>query len=404
MGFYDDDGRVDRNRRGPSKSGYFLASLAGLILGALLVIAVLPKLVDYNLLPGEAGNEQVQIERNNEQPRGQSVSLNVTTDVTKAVDKAQDTVVGITNIQSGNFWEGESAQPAGTGSGVIYKKAGNKAYIVTNNHVIEGAQQLEVTLADGTKLPAKLRGTDIWSDLAVIEVDGKNIKKVAEFGDSDALKIGEPVIAIGNPLGLEFSGSVTQGVISGLERTIPVDINGDNILDWQAEVLQTDAAINPGNSGGALVNIAGQVIGINSMKIAQNAVEGIGLSIPINFAKPIIDSLESKGEMIRPAMGVQLRNVSEVPAYHQQETLKLPRNITEGAMIEQVLPNTPASKAGLQELDVIVKMDHQEVRDVLELRKYMYNEKKVGDRVEVTFYRNGKQHTVTMTLTSEETF
>ncbi|KAB7707601.1 PDZ domain-containing protein [Bacillus aerolatus] len=401
MGYYD-DGRAGRNQRGPSKSGYFLASLAGLILGALLVIIALPKLADYDILPGGESNEQVHIEQNDEQPKGQNVSLNITTDVTKAVDKAQDTVVGITNIQSGSFWEEESAQPAGTGSGVIYKKSGDKAYIVTNYHVIEGAQQLEVTLADGTKVPAKMRGGDIWTDLAVVEIDGKNVKKVAEFGDSDALKIGEPVIAIGNPLGLEFSGSVTQGVISGLERAIPVDINGDNMIDWQAEVLQTDAAINPGNSGGALVNIAGQVIGINSMKIAQSAVEGIGLSIPINFAKPIIDSLEKNGKMVRPAMGVTLRNVNEIPAYHQQETLKLPREINDGAMVEQVMPNTPASKAGLQEFDVIVKLDNQAVRDILELRKYMYNKKKVGDKVEVTFYRSGKKQKTTMTLTSEE--
>lgn len=402
MGYYDDGRANGRHQRGPSKTGYFLASLAGLIIGALLVVLALPKLADYNLLPNEQETENVQIEPNKEQPRGQDVSLNVTTDVTKAVDKAQDTVVGITNIQSGSFWEGESAQPAGTGSGVIYKKTGDKAYVVTNNHVVQGAQQLEVTLADGTKVPAKLRGTDIWSDLAVVEIDGKNVKKVAEFGDSDALKIGEPVIAIGNPLGLEFSGSVTQGVISGLERAIPVDINGDNVVDWQAEVLQTDAAINPGNSGGALVNIGGQVVGINSMKIAEQSVEGIGLSIPINFAKPIIHSLETEGKMVRPAMGVTLRNVNEVPAYHQQETLKLPKNITDGAMVEQVYPNTPASKAGLQEFDVIVQLDNQKVHDILELRKYMYTKKKVGDRMEVHFYRNGKLQKETMTLTSEE--
>ncbi|GLY08822.1 S1C family serine protease [Pseudobacillus badius] len=403
MGYYDDDKAEGRNQRGPRKSGYFLASLAGLVIGALIVVLALPKLADYNLLPNMQDNENVQIEPAKEQKKGQNVSLNVTTDVTKAVDKAQDAVVGITNIQSGNFWEGESSQPAGTGSGVIYKKTGDKAYVVTNNHVVEGAQQLEVTLSDGTKVPAKLRGTDIWSDLAVVEMDGTKVKKVAEFGDSDALKIGEPVLAIGNPLGLEFSGSVTQGVISGLERAIPVDVNGDNVVDWQAEVLQTDAAINPGNSGGALVNIAGQVIGINSMKIAEQSVEGIGLSIPINFAKPIIDSLETKGKMVRPAMGVTLRNVNEIPSYHQQETLKLPKNVTDGAMVEQVYPNTPASKAGLQEFDVIVQLDNQKVHDILELRKHMYTKKQVGDKMEVHFYRNGKLKKETMTLTSEGT-
>ena len=121
-----------------------------------------------------------------------------------------------------------------------------------------------MSLIDGTKIPAKLLGSDIWTDLAVLEVPADQIKVVAEFGNSDKLKPGEPVLAIGNPLGLTFSGSVTQGIISGLERTIPVDINQDGTPDWQAEVLQTDAAINPGNSGGALINIDGQVVGINS--------------------------------------------------------------------------------------------------------------------------------------------
>uniref|UniRef100_UPI0030C839CB S1C family serine protease n=1 Tax=Enterococcus faecium TaxID=1352 RepID=UPI0030C839CB len=156
-------------------------------------------------------------------------------------------------------------------------------------------------------------------DLAVLEIDAGHIKKIAEFGNSEALKMGEPVLAIGNPLGATFSGSVTQGIISGINRTIPVDINLDGMIDWQAEVLQTDAAINPGNSGGALVNIAGQVIGINSMKIAESAVEGIGLSIPINYAKPIINDLEKFGEVKRPYMGVDLKSVNEIPGYYQEE-------------------------------------------------------------------------------------
>src|SRR5690606_4172511 len=184
------------------------------------------------------------------------------------------------------------------------------------------ADQLEVTLADGSKEPAQLRGSDMWTDLAVIEMKADHVDTVAEFGDSSTLKTGEPVIAIGNPLGLQFSGSVTQGIVSAIDRTVPIDLNKDGLVDWQAEVIQTDAAINPGNSGGALINIAGQLIGINSMKIATQAVEGIGFSIPINYARPIINDLEKYGEIKRPAIGVTLRDVAEVPAYHQQETLK----------------------------------------------------------------------------------
>ncbi|MEK4222078.1 S1C family serine protease [Bacillus sp. FSL W8-0116] len=401
MGFYDEDPAQKKTGRG--KGGYFLASLAGLIVGALLVLIALPRLTDQSILNSGTGTDNTET---NQTVRHKKVSVNVTTDVTKAVSKAKDAVVGISNIQSTSFWDtGETkSEEAGSGSGVIYKKVGNRAFIVTNYHVIEGAEKLEVTLADGTKVPAKVRGGDIWTDLAVLEIDGSHVKKVAEFGDSSALKQGEPVIAIGNPLGLEFSGSVTEGIVSGLERTVPVDIDQDGVEDWQAEVIQTDAAINPGNSGGALINLAGQVVGINSMKISQEAVEGIGFSIPINYAEPIISSLEKYGKIQRPAMGVTLRNVNEISAYHQQETLKLPSNVKDGVMIEQVLPNSPADKAGLKELDVIVQLDDQKIHDILGLRKYLYNNKKTGDTITVKFYREGKLKTTTVKLTSENSF
>ena len=405
MGYYDED--ENRLRQPKEKKGrFFLTSLIGAIIGALLVILAVPTLSNYGLLPYSVQpTNQVQVQENKgNTTTTQNVSLKVNTDVTRAVEKAGDAVVGITNIQTTSFWSQEGgSQEAGTGSGVIYKKENGKAFIVTNNHVIEGASQLEVTLADGTKIPATLKGSDPWMDLAVLEVDGNSIKTIAEFGDSDTLKSGEPVIAIGNPLGLGFSGSVTSGIISGVERTIPVDLNGDGIEDWQVEVLQTDAAINPGNSGGALINIAGQVIGINSMKIAQEAVEGIGLSIPINTAIPIIKSLEQFGEMIRPTMGVQLRNLTEISAYHQQETLKMPNDVTEGVMIEAVVANSPAGRAGLKELDVIVEMDGETIADVITLRKHLYNEKNIGDKMTVKFYREGKLEEATLTL-SDETF
>jgi serine protease Do len=404
MGYYDEENQRSGKQKG-NRGGYFLASLLGLLLGAILVIIAVPQLSNYNILPYDVNEDLAETDEeyhNNSNVNTQNVSVDVTTDVTKAVEKAGDSVVGITNIQSASFWGQESGQQeAGTGSGVIYKKAGGKAYVVTNNHVVEGAEQLEVTLADGTKLTAELIGTDVWTDLAVLEMSGKNIKDddVIQFGNSNELKAGEPVIAIGNPLGLNFSGSVTQGVISGVERTIPVDINQDGVEDWQAEVLQTDAAINPGNSGGALVNVAGQLIGINSMKIAQEAVEGIGLAIPINYAQPIIEDLEKYGEVKRPAMGITLQNVSEVPAYHQQETLKLPEDVINGVMIRAVQPNTPAAQAGLQELDVIVELDGEKVNNNIELRKHLYNEKNVGDQMKVKFYRDGKLQEVTMKLT-----
>ena len=364
MGFYDDHS-PNRNQYKRSRRSGFFSGLIGGIIGALLLGLIFP-----GILGGNRETNNTAVETNKGNTLTKNVSLDVTTDVTKAVEKAGQGVVGITNIQTSNFWSSNGSEEAGVGSGVIYKKAGDTVFIVTNHHVVEGATELEVTLADGTKTPGKLSGSDVWTDLAVVEISSKGIadKLITEFGDSEALKIGEPVLAIGNPLGLQFSGSVTQGIISGVNRTVPVDINKDGIPDWNAEVIQTDAAINPGNSGGALINIGGQVVGINSMKIAQQSVEGIGFSIPINFVIPIIEDLEMYGEVKRPAMGVSIRNVEEITAYHQQQTLKLPADITDGIMIEHIAPSSPAERAGLQELDVITELDGENVANVLELR------------------------------------
>ncbi|WP_111644834.1 S1C family serine protease [Paranoxybacillus vitaminiphilus] len=403
MGYYDDHYQQYQQKQKGNRGGTFLAALVGAILGALLIMFSIPTLSKWNVLPYDIaikGDENEMKEDMSQKPVVQkSVAVDVVSQVTKAVDKVSDAVVGVVNIQEASFWS--QGGEAGTGSGVIYKKANGKAFIVTNHHVVENASQIEVSLKDGTRVPAKLLGSDVLTDLAVLEIDAKHVKKVAEFGNSDVVKPGEPVIAIGSPLGLQFAGSVTQGIISGTNRTIEVDLDQDGMPDWNAEVLQTDAAINPGNSGGALVNIEGQVIGINSMKIAQEAVEGIGFSIPINFAQPIIADLEKYGQVRRPYMGVELRSLSDISSYHLQETLHLPEDVTEGVAIVQVVPMSPAAQAGLKQFDVIVALDDKPIRNVLELRKYLYTEKSIGDEMKVTFYREGKKQTVTMKLAKE---
>lgn len=393
--------RYKKKGGGGGKGGYLFTGFIGVIIGALLVWLMMPGLV--NQMPGtttsSAGND------NKNETTINQVATEVTTDVTKAVDKASGAVVGITNIQevtTGGFWSPRSSseQPAGSGSGVIYKVQGDKAFIVTNNHVIEGANQLEVTMPDGTKEVAQLVGRDVWTDLAVISISSKDVKTVATFGSSDVLKQGETVIAIGNPLGLEFYGSVTTGVVSGKDRSVPVDTNGDGTIDWQQEVLQTDAAINPGNSGGALVNLAGELVGINSMKIAQSSVEGLGFSIPINSAIPIIDELEKNGEMKRPTMGIQiLADLTDIPSIYQQ-SLKLPNDVTKGVVIRNAVPNSPAAKAGVQQYDVIVEMDGEKIETSIDMRKHLYNNKKIGDKLAMKVYRQGKLVDLSLTLTN----
>ena len=331
--------------------------------------------------------------------------VDINTDITEVVESVTDAVVGVTNLQTvRDIWSSsETTKETGTGSGVIYKKQDGKAYIVTNHHVVEGAQELDVTFDDGTKAEGRLIGSDMWTDLAVIEIDAKDVKAVARFGDSDVLKRGETVIAIGNPLGLGFSGSVTLGVISGKDRSIPVDFNEDGIIDWYSDVLQTDAAINPGNSGGALINLAGQLIGINSMKISEETVEGIGLAIPINLVVPIIEKLEQHGEVIRPTMGVTLIDLTSIPA-QQQIVLKLPNDVTEGVVVNEVVPNSPASKAEVQRYDVIVEMDGEKIEDMVGLRKHLYNVKEVGDKMTMKIYREGQLLEIEMTLETGNSF
>ncbi|WP_252313723.1 S1C family serine protease [Sinobaca sp. H24] len=334
------------------------------------------------------------------------MNVSVNSDITEAVNRVSDSVVGVFNVQenpSGFFEEGESADQ-GVGSGVIYKIEGETAYVVTNHHVIDGASSVEISLADESRISAEVVGSDVLTDLAVLEMDASGIETVAELGNSDNLQVGEPALAIGNPLGADLSGSVTQGIISATERSIPVDLSGDGQPDWEAEVLQTDAAINPGNSGGALVNIGGQVIGINSMKIAEGAVEGIGFAIPTAIAIPVIDDLETNGEVVRPQIGIGIRSLAEYPNTEIRETLNLPDDVETGVVVTQISSGSPAEEADLAENDVITEVNGDAVANTHDLRRYLYTESGIGETVTLTYYRDGTRETVEVTLAEEQPF
>lgn len=403
MGYYDQDYEHYNRKQKGNRGGKFLPGLLGAILGGLLVLFSVPILANMNILPYDLALGGDEEDKEDETPNStvpsRNISVDVSTAVTKAVDSVSKAVVGVVNIQEAGFWNEKGE--AGTGSGVIYKKEGGSAFIVTNYHVIEGATQIELSLSDGTRIPAEVLGSDELMDLAVLRSESKEVEQVAQFANSDNVRPGEPVIAIGNPLGLQFSGSVTQGIISGTERAIPVDSNQDGEVDWNAEVLQTDAAINPGNSGGALVNIDGKLIGINSMKIAESAVEGIGLAIPINLAVPIIEDLEKYGEVRRPFLGIGMRSLNEVSSYHWEQTLKLPDKVLSGVVVMSVNPVSPAGQAGLKEMDVITEFDGQEIKDIIDLRKQLYK-RSVGEEIDITYYREGKQKSVKLKLGEEQ--
>lgn len=354
------------------------------------------------------------LESATDETKTSTVKTNVESDITEAVKKVQHTVVTIINKQQvtdifgqtpthspdGELTD-EDLNEAGTGSGAIYKVKDGKAYIFTNNHVVEGSDAIDVMLKDGSRVPADVIGADKYTDLAVLSIDAENVTDVAEFGDSDNLTLGEPAIAIGSPLGTEFPLSVTAGIVSGVNRMVPVDTDGDRQMDWQMNAIQTDAAINPGNSGGPLVNVAGQIIGINSMKISTNVVEGMGFAIPSNDAVDIINELEREGEIIRPTLGITMVDLGLVSDEQKSNVLKIDESVQEGVVVVDVTSNTSASEAGLQSGDVITSFNGQPVTTGLELRQALYKTR-VGDEVDVEFYREGQLQTQTMTMREQE--
>ncbi|MFA9458330.1 S1C family serine protease [Halalkalibacter sp. AB-rgal2] len=409
MGYYDDHVTEMQRQKppAPKRGSSLLMAFFGAVVGGLIVLLAIPTLANFGYLSFlDSNDEQLGLIESGEQAEDslRTVNVDVNSDVTNAVDKVSDAVVGIiVDTRQASFFEQESTEE-GTGSGVIYKQAGDRAFVVTNHHVIENAREIEVSLTDGTRVPAELLGSDVITDLAVLEIDGSDVDTVAEFGDSRLLRVGEPAIAIGNPLGLRFSSTVTQGIISATERSIPVDLTGNRQVDWYAEVMQTDAAINPGNSGGALINIEGQVIGINSMKIAQSAVEGIGFAIPTEIAIPVIEDLERLGEVQRPQMGVGIRSLSEIASYHWEETLNLPESVKAGVVITGISPGSPADRADFQEYDVIVEIEGAEINDGHDLRKYLYTETNIGEEIVVTIYRDGQRREVNVQLSEQQSF
>lgn len=326
-------------------------------------------------------------------PAGQPLSV---VDIVKRMKPA---VVSVINTQVFRFEEDgpEKDYQAGIGSGVVYKMEGGTGWVVTNHHVIEGASSLEIVLSDGKQLTGRLVGSDALTDLAVLTVDAREVAGVAEFGDSDALQEGEAAIAIGHPFGLGYSPTFTLGIISSLHRIIPISLAMDGTIDWEMELLQTDAAINHGNSGGALVNQEGRVIGINSMKVAQPGVEGLGFAIPSNLALPIIEELETYGKVRRPYLGVATVDLGQYRwSDEEEEVVELPKGVEDGIIVLHAYG--PASSAGLRSNDVIVSLDGKPIASTLELRKYLYAHKKIGDPIRIDYYRGGEKDSVTVQL------
>lgn len=331
---------------------------------------------------------------------------------TKAVEKVQNAVVSVINYQKradnsfnnifGTIETSDDLTIAGEGSGVIYKKDEQYAYIVTNTHVINNAEKIDILLSSGEKISGELIGSDTYSDIAVIKIAADKIKTIAEFANSDSIKVGETAIAIGSPLGSVYANTVTQGIISSLSRTVTSQSEDGQTISTNA--IQTDTAINPGNSGGPLINIQGQIIGITSSKISSSStgstgvtIEGMGFAIPSNDVVSIINQLEKDGKVIRPALGVHMVNLTDLSTSQLEKAGLSDTKLTSGVVVISTQSGLPAD-GKFEMFDVITEIDGEAIESKSDLQSILYKHK-IDDTITVTYYRNNKKQTIDIKLT-----
>ncbi len=368
----------DSKKRSKGNTKAFLAAIIAFIIGAagmyLLVYYVIP--IDNSTTVINKSEKEVTVT-----DKG----------IADAVEKLYDAVVVVEVFDRGSL--------VATGTGFVYKKEGDKAYILTNDHVISASDdEVKVIFTNGEEVDVKIEGSDKYSDLAVLSIDANKIVSVAEIGNTEDLRLGDTVFTVGAPLDTEYYWTVTRGILSGKDRMVEVSLENSysNTSDYIMKVLQTDASINSGNSGGPLANANGEVIGITNMKLVSSGVEGIGFAIPIedaaNFADMII-----KGESIqRPVLGVEMLDL----IYRRQlrnEGIYLDTDLEQGVVVVNVQEDSPAEKAKLKKGDIITAIDGNEIKNVASLRYNLYQHK-VGDTMDVTFERDGKQQSTKIKL------
>lgn len=312
------------------------------------------------------------------------------TGISTSVGKIYDATVTIESYQNNKVFS--------TGSGFIYKKDSKYGYIMTNHHVIEGNQGLKITMSNDDVVDGEVLGSDEYLDLAVVRIDAKYVTQVATIGDSSESSVGDTVFTVGTPIDYEYRGTVTKGTLSGKNRMVSVTVSTTD--DWIMKVLQVDAAINPGNSGGPLLNINGEVIGINSLKLVEDEIEGMGFAIPIEYAFQYVDELESGKEIKRPLIGISMFNVTDTFGLYQNGIM-LDKSIENGVVVISTVTGSAADKAGLRKGDVIVKIGAKKVKNAAYLKYELY-QYKPGDKVVVTYIRGEEEKVATLTLTEAE--
>lgn len=314
------------------------------------------------------------------------VSVTETNTIKSAVDKIYDAVVYIESYQNG--------KSIGSGTGFVYKKDDKNGYIITNYHVIDGASGVKIINNANQTVDATILGGDEYADIAVLSIEASAVLEVAKMGDSTALELGDTLFTVGSPLGLDYMGTVTKGILSGKDRTVEVSLSNGEFL---MEVIQTDAAINPGNSGGPLCNVNGEVIGVNSLKLVQDEIEGMGFAIPIEMVMATARQLESGKEVQRPLLGVSMLDVTDTFTLYRNGII-VPEDVESGIVVVTVEKDSPAFEAGLQKGDILLEVDNEEVTSIAHFRFKLYKHS-VGETIKLKYYRDGKIKDLDVKLT-----
>lgn len=316
---------------------------------------------------------------------------------TTTVEEMSDLKNAINNVYESTVYIEVSGNMGSisSGSGFAYKKDGDNIYILTNYHVIEDGTKFLVTTTDGTELDTELVNGDEYYDIAVLKVKSDKINKIATLGDSSNLELGDTVFTVGAPLGKEYMGTITKGIVSGVNRMVSVKLSSGSYL---MEVIQTDASINSGNSGGPICNIKGEVIGITSSKLVGSGVEGMGFAIPMNSVLSIIENIENGKQIERPYLGVQLVDLTNTFALQYYYGISISDDVEFGAVLSYIEKGKTADKAGLKIGDVIVELDGKKIEDVSHFKYALYKHS-IGDKVSIKYYRNNKLEETTLELT-----
>lgn len=321
---------------------------------------------------------------------------------TTTMKNANNTVKSVVTVENETSKDSslpkDKASQDEVGSGVVYKKSGDTLYIVTNAHVVGDKENQKITFSNNKSVVGKVLGKDKWSDLAVVKATSSDssVKEIA-IGDSNNLVLGEPILVVGNPLGVDFKGTVTEGIISGLNRNVPIDFDKDNKYDMLMKAFQIDASVNPGNSGGAVVNREGKLIGVVVAKISMPNVENMSFAIPVNELQKIVKDLETKGKIDYPDVGVKMKNIANLNSFERQ-AVKLPGKVKNGVVVDQVDNNGLADRSGLKKGDVITELDGKLLEDDLRFRQIIFSHKDDLKSITAKIYRDGKEKEINIKL------